>query len=315
MVFQSYALYPHLTVRRNIGYPLKLAKLGKAEIDKRVEEAAAPAPAGTGAGPPARPALRRAAPASGDGAGHRPAPPRLPHGRTPLEPRRQAARADARRDRPPATGPGGDHHLRHPRSGRGDDDGVAGRRAARRSDPAGRHAASALRAARQPVRRRLHRLTGHEPVPGPPRCRGQATSWPASAATAFPCPPTTSRCARPRDPAWGATWPSGYGPRRSRTPRSSPPPRPSESWRPGSTWWSRSAPSSSCTSISTRPWSSSTFPSATTRRRSLAPTAGAVVRLSPRSRVAPGDILKLVVDTSAIHLFDLATGATLAGSV
>ena len=40
MVFQSYALYPHLTVRRNIGYPLKLAKLGKAEIDKRVEEAA-----------------------------------------------------------------------------------------------------------------------------------------------------------------------------------------------------------------------------------------------------------------------------------
>ena len=45
------------------------------------------------------------------------------------------------------------------------------------------------------------------------------------------------------------------------------------------------------------------------------PTAGAVVRLSPRSRVAPGDILKLVVDTSAIHLFDLATGATVAGSV
>ena len=40
MVFQSYALYPHMTVRRNIGYPLRLAKTPKAEIDRRVEETA-----------------------------------------------------------------------------------------------------------------------------------------------------------------------------------------------------------------------------------------------------------------------------------
>jgi multiple sugar transport system ATP-binding protein len=40
MVFQSYALYPHMTVRRNIGYPLKLAKTPKVEIDRRVEETA-----------------------------------------------------------------------------------------------------------------------------------------------------------------------------------------------------------------------------------------------------------------------------------
>jgi multiple sugar transport system ATP-binding protein len=40
MVFQSYALYPHMTVRRNIGYPLKLAKTAKGEIDRRVEETA-----------------------------------------------------------------------------------------------------------------------------------------------------------------------------------------------------------------------------------------------------------------------------------
>ncbi len=40
MVFQSYALYPHMTVRRNIGYPLKLAKTPKDEIDRRVEETA-----------------------------------------------------------------------------------------------------------------------------------------------------------------------------------------------------------------------------------------------------------------------------------
>jgi multiple sugar transport system ATP-binding protein len=40
MVFQSYALYPHMTVRRNIGYPLKLAKTPKDEVDRRVEETA-----------------------------------------------------------------------------------------------------------------------------------------------------------------------------------------------------------------------------------------------------------------------------------
>ncbi|NDV87641.1 ATP-binding cassette domain-containing protein [Aurantimonas aggregata] len=41
MVFQSYALYPHMSVRANIGFPLKMAGQSKAEIAKRVEEAAA----------------------------------------------------------------------------------------------------------------------------------------------------------------------------------------------------------------------------------------------------------------------------------
>jgi multiple sugar transport system ATP-binding protein len=40
MVFQSYALYPHLTVYDNIAFGLKLKKLPKDEIDKRVQEAA-----------------------------------------------------------------------------------------------------------------------------------------------------------------------------------------------------------------------------------------------------------------------------------
>ena len=40
MVFQSYALYPHLTVYDNIAFGLKLKKMPKAEIDKRVQEAA-----------------------------------------------------------------------------------------------------------------------------------------------------------------------------------------------------------------------------------------------------------------------------------
>ncbi|NTB39142.1 ABC transporter ATP-binding protein, partial [Agrobacterium tumefaciens] len=40
MVFQSYALYPHMSVRNNIAFPLKMAKLDKAVIDKKVEDAA-----------------------------------------------------------------------------------------------------------------------------------------------------------------------------------------------------------------------------------------------------------------------------------
>jgi len=40
MVFQSYALYPHLTVRDNIAFALKLRKVPKDEINQRVEEAA-----------------------------------------------------------------------------------------------------------------------------------------------------------------------------------------------------------------------------------------------------------------------------------
>lgn len=40
MVFQSYALYPHMNVRENIAFPLNLAKLPKKEIEKKVNEAA-----------------------------------------------------------------------------------------------------------------------------------------------------------------------------------------------------------------------------------------------------------------------------------
>jgi multiple sugar transport system ATP-binding protein len=40
MVFQSYALYPHMTVRQNMGFALKLAKTPQATIDEKVNEAA-----------------------------------------------------------------------------------------------------------------------------------------------------------------------------------------------------------------------------------------------------------------------------------
>jgi multiple sugar transport system ATP-binding protein len=41
MVFQNYALYPHMTVYDNVGFALKLAKVPKEEIDTRVRKAAA----------------------------------------------------------------------------------------------------------------------------------------------------------------------------------------------------------------------------------------------------------------------------------
>ena len=40
MVFQNYALYPHMTVRENMAFSLKLKKLPKAEINEKVDEAA-----------------------------------------------------------------------------------------------------------------------------------------------------------------------------------------------------------------------------------------------------------------------------------
>jgi len=40
MVFQNYALYPHMTVEQNMGYGLKIRKIPKAEVRRRVEEAA-----------------------------------------------------------------------------------------------------------------------------------------------------------------------------------------------------------------------------------------------------------------------------------
>src|SRR3546814_9798949 len=41
MVFQSYALYPHLTAYENMAFGLRIAKAGRAEIDAAVRRAAA----------------------------------------------------------------------------------------------------------------------------------------------------------------------------------------------------------------------------------------------------------------------------------
>ncbi len=40
MVFQSYALYPHMSVRKNIAFPMRMARIDQAEQDRRIEAAA-----------------------------------------------------------------------------------------------------------------------------------------------------------------------------------------------------------------------------------------------------------------------------------
>ena len=136
MVFQDYALYPQMSVYDNMAFSLKLRRMPKADVRKRVDDVAHTL------GPrsscqEARPALRRAAPAGGDGPGHRARAAGVPDGRAALEPRRQAAGADARRAPPDAARPRRDDDLRHPRPDRGDDDGRHGRGHEEGRPPAG----------------------------------------------------------------------------------------------------------------------------------------------------------------------------------
>ena len=77
-------------------------------------------------------ALRRTAAARRDGPRDRPQPAGVPDGRAALEPRREAARGDARRDRAHPARPRRDDDLRHARPDRGDDDGRPRRRDAER---------------------------------------------------------------------------------------------------------------------------------------------------------------------------------------
>ena len=115
---------------------------------------------------PARPqaagAVGRTAPAGRDGARDRPASAVVPDGRAALEPRRQAARADAGRAREAAPAPRGDDVVRHARPGRGDDARAACGRAEPRRRPAGGSTGDAVQPAGQHVRGVVHRKPGDE---------------------------------------------------------------------------------------------------------------------------------------------------------
>ena len=164
MVFQNYALYPHMTVYDNMAFGLKLQKMPKAEIDERVRQAATILGLEEYLAAQAESALRRSASARGDGPGDRAAPPGLPDGRAVVQPRRQAPGADAIRDRTDPARPRRDHDLRHARPGRGHDHGRPGRRDPQGRAPTGGYAADVVRPSEQPVRGGLHRIAGDEPA-------------------------------------------------------------------------------------------------------------------------------------------------------
>ena len=113
MVFQNYALYPYLTVAANIAFPLKIARVKKAERDRRVREVAellglgdllARKPGQLSGGQRQRVAMGRAIVRE---------PSVFLDGRASLEPRREAARSDARGHRRAAVEARRDHRIRH----------------------------------------------------------------------------------------------------------------------------------------------------------------------------------------------------------
>ena len=169
MVFQSYALYPHMTVRQNLGYGLKVRRVGKQETEKRVERVARllrldelldRRPAALSGGQRQRVAMGRAIV-------------REPEAFLMDEPlsnldaklrvgmRAELASLHARVRR--------DDRLRHARPGRGDDAGRPGGGDASRPDPAGRLAQGALPAPGEPLRRVVHGVARDEPRRGPAR--------------------------------------------------------------------------------------------------------------------------------------------------
>ncbi len=160
--------------------------------------------------PQAARALRRPAPARRDGPRDRARAGGVPVRRAAVEPRRQAARADARRAAGAAPAAGHDQPLRHARPGRGDDARAPDDRDERRPRRADRRAARGLREAGHDLRRRLHRLAADEP--DAVEARTGATSCSA-------CGPSTSSPARSprRTSSPRSIWSSRWAPTRSRT--------------------------------------------------------------------------------------------------
>ena len=165
MVFQNYALYPHMSVYDNMAFGLKLRKVPKQIIDERVKEAAAILGISDYLTRKPKALSRRSAPACRARPCDRPRAEGVPPRRTSVQPRREAARPDEDGDLQTARTPRDHVHLRHARPDRGDDDGYAHRRHEGRVHAAGRYPAEPVRLPDQPVRRGLYRHAADELLP------------------------------------------------------------------------------------------------------------------------------------------------------
>ena len=99
MVFQSYALFPHMTVKENMSFGLRLAKAPADEIEKKVGDAARILQLEPLLERKPQGSVRRPAPAGGHRALHRAQPEGVFVRRAVVQPGRCASRADAYRDR------------------------------------------------------------------------------------------------------------------------------------------------------------------------------------------------------------------------
>jgi putative spermidine/putrescine transport system ATP-binding protein len=108
-VFQSYALFPHMTVAANVGYGLKLRKTPKAELQKRVGEVLEIVGLSEFAGR----YPRQMSGGQQQRACHRDPPLRPAARRTPVQSRREAARAHPFRAARPAKAARHHHRFRH----------------------------------------------------------------------------------------------------------------------------------------------------------------------------------------------------------
>ncbi len=171
MVFQNYALYPHMTVRDNMGFALKLAKADQSEIERKVTEAAKildlephleRKPANLSGGQRQRVAMGRAIVRD----------PKAFLMDEPLSNLDAKLRVQMRTEVVAHPAPARhDDGLRDARPGRGHDARRPRGRHARRHHPAGRRPRDAVRGPDQPVRRRLHRLAVDELPAGAHRGR------------------------------------------------------------------------------------------------------------------------------------------------
>ncbi len=96
MVFQSYALYPHLSVFDNMAFGLKLRRVSREDIKRRVEKAAQTLGITELLKSETAPAFRRSKTESGSWQGNRTRAQGIPVRRAAIEPRREAACTDAR---------------------------------------------------------------------------------------------------------------------------------------------------------------------------------------------------------------------------